>query len=93
MGDETIRSHLHGFLGEIWPRGVKKCAKTYVKKPKMRANAHERYLAGQKMNADGGVIGGLENPPHCRAGAAMRSFVNGYNLFFYFFTWTYLSCD
>ncbi len=31
---------------------VKKCAKTYVKKPKMRTNAHERYLAGPKMNAD-----------------------------------------
>jgi hypothetical protein len=35
---------------------VKKCAKTYVKKPKMRANAHERYLAGPKMNADRWLI-------------------------------------
>jgi hypothetical protein len=31
---------------------VKKCAQTYVKKPNMRANAHEIYMAGPKMNAD-----------------------------------------
>ena len=36
---------------------VKKCAKTYVKKPNMRTNAHERYLAGPKMNADRWLIG------------------------------------
>ena len=35
---------------------MKKCAKTYVKKPNMRTNAHERYLAGAKMNADRWLI-------------------------------------
>jgi hypothetical protein len=45
-----------GKFGPPEADGVKKCAKTYVKKPKMRANAHERYLAGPKMNANGGVI-------------------------------------
>jgi hypothetical protein len=35
---------------------VKKCAKTYVKKPNMRANAHEIYMAGAKMNADRWLI-------------------------------------
>ncbi len=31
---------------------VKKCAKTYVKKPNMRANAHEKYLAGAKKRTE-----------------------------------------
>jgi len=47
------------FGGEFGPPeadGVKKCAKTYVKKPKMRANAHEIYLAVPKMNAERWLI-------------------------------------
>jgi hypothetical protein len=31
---------------------VKKCAQTYVKKPNMRANAHEIYLAGAKKRTE-----------------------------------------
>jgi hypothetical protein len=56
MGDETIRSHLHGnwvkfrakngfYEGKFGPPEadeVKKCAKMYVKKPNMRANIHGR---------------------------------------------------
>jgi hypothetical protein len=47
------------FGGEFGPPEadeVKKCAKTYVKKPNMRANAHERYLARPKENADWWLI-------------------------------------
>jgi hypothetical protein len=59
MGDEIIRSHLHGFGGGIWPaRGGwgEKMRKNVRKKTKkftnMRKKLHERYLAGPKMNAD-----------------------------------------
>ena len=31
---------------------MKKCAKTYVKKPKNAQKCAQRYLAGAKMNAD-----------------------------------------
>jgi hypothetical protein len=37
MGDEIIRSHLHGFWGEIWParsgrceKKAQKCARIYL---------------------------------------------------------------
>jgi hypothetical protein len=49
-----IYTDLGGEFGPPEADEVKKCAKTYVKKPNMRANAHERYLAGPKMNADSG---------------------------------------
>ena len=51
-----IYTDFGGKFGPPEADGVKKCAKTYVKKPKMRTNAHERYLAGTKMNADRWVI-------------------------------------
>ncbi len=47
-----IYTEIGGKFGPAEADEVKKCAKTYVKKPKMRTNAHERYLAGPKMNAD-----------------------------------------
>ena len=58
MGDETIRSHLHGFLGEIWPArggGGEIMRKNVCEKSEIcaqtRANAHERYMEGRKKNA------------------------------------------
>jgi len=47
------------FGGEFGPPEadeVKKCAKTYVKKAKYAHKCAQKYLAGPKMNANGGVI-------------------------------------
>jgi hypothetical protein len=47
------------FWGEFGPPeadGVKKCAKTYVKKAKNLQKCAQIYMAGPKMNADKGLI-------------------------------------
>jgi hypothetical protein len=62
MGDETIRSHLHGFWGEIWPaRGGwgEKMRKNVRKKTKY-AHKCARKIHGraQKERKTAWVIGG-----------------------------------